>query len=284
MDYRQPFTQFLTQNWIGIALSGFWQGGLIVLIWNWQEDYGKILTIVVLAVFPITVLIARWSSELKYRLDALERSVEVERIFHDLALKGPDAVKRGREIFEETITELKWNVKGWERIPGEAKYFTVLTEELNSSQDGGEIWDVVMPLNPKRVGEPGYQPLMSYLKAIKKAIAERNIKYNLVVMASEKNEAEIQAAFQLFRDYGIRLHIVHRNRFPPHLRCNFSLYPHNRVVCSAERGDDATIIRGFRIRNDESEVQKKQATLSELRGYFVEHSPGTQGGTDNGAS
>lgn len=136
-------------------------------------------------------------------------------------------------------------------------------------KEGDEVWDVVMPLNPTRVGNR--QPLNRYLAEVK-AATERGVKYRLIVMASQTEDGEVQRAFDEFRDeMGIELYVIDRLKFPDNLRGNFSLYP-RMVACEAERGDDATILRGQRLWN-QSEYVRLKRKLDDIRGYASAYEP-----------
>lgn len=101
-----------------------------------------------------------------------------------------------------------------------------------------------MPLNPARVGSPGRAPLLRYLDAIEENIKKRGIVYNLIVMPSEKDDAEVMKALTGFVRRRVKLFVVDRAELPAHLRDNFSLYEHSKTVCVPLRGDDATILGG----------------------------------------
>ena len=219
-----------------------------------SKTLGLAIVFVCLSLYPVSVMISRHSAALRAQLTTLQsaslREVNASRIesaFVGIGEAYPTLNDAALTTYANCVDLIEGMTRGREPIPDETAYFRVLTEELNKCGEGDVVWDIVMPLNPTRVG--GRRPLDKYLEAISHAVATNGVKYRLVVMASQvEGEAtpQLTEAFERLTQMGVELYVVSRGLLPDNLRGNFSVYPH-RIACEAQRGDDALIMGGHRL-------------------------------------
>jgi len=271
----ESLNQFIAGHWIELAVAGMWQVLIVAITWKWDDKQGKTLAMVSLVVFPVAVLSIRNASDAKFALDVLNTKMDITMkgskvgdLFVDIGIRNLAALPRSHTILAQAISELEKIAQGKESIANEVEYFKILEEELASTPDRGEIVDVVMPLNPARVQNPGKMPLIHYMATIKDAISRRHIRYKLFVLPSEKDSAAVEAALRKFLDVKVELYVVNRAELRDELRkTNFSLYETAQDVCIPNRSDDATIVDGIRIHGDQNELTAKRALLASIKLY-----------------
>lgn len=271
MEYAESFGSFITGNWPSLLVVLGVQVVIVIAAWKLlDEDKGKLVAAFLLALSPMLILLQRGHSDQQKRLEAIERnsgSSRVESLVSHIASRNPDGLPSAQRVLIEAIGELEKISGGVETIGSEIDYFSALTQELDRTKNGERIIDVVMPLNPSRVGKPGRAPLVAYLNAVKEAIRTRGIRYQLIVMPSEGRQEDIDAALARFVEVGVDLWVINREQLPADLRDNFSLYPSNNVYCVAERGDDAVILRGERVRNNDADLAARDQKVKKILNY-----------------
>ena len=274
MEHVQPITSFLSDNWIALLLGGLWQCGVVWLTWRWQKDQVRLMALVVLAVFPVVVLVTRETSDIAFRLTRVEKELQAdvnappaEALFQEISERNPEARERALTLYSNVLHELRMMANGRETISNETEFFSMMLHHLEHIEANSEVWNVVMPLLPSRIGPDGEPPLLKYLDRLETLVRERGIVYNLVALVSHETPEESESAAQSLAARGFNVYVVRRESLPEHLWENFSLFESVGVVLVAERGDDARVIRGVRIQADIGEVRRRKQQIEHLLTY-----------------
>lgn len=138
----ESLVKLLNNPWIELLLGGIWQVLVVYVTWRWNEREGKLIAMVVLAIFPVAALLVQNTSELSATLDRVRglaegaaRSSEVESAFLRIGQSNPQGLRRAQEAYARTLQELDAIAKGREPIVNETDYLTVLGEELMATPD-----------------------------------------------------------------------------------------------------------------------------------------------------
>lgn len=288
-----PFTQFFAEVWLELLFVAAFQAIVVYASRQLEKKYSeqsavKLLTamsiVMSFLLLPVAYVmmweaenvqhhIAESTTQIQSQIKSLEKSVElnvlsskIESAFSRIASANPDELKQAGKIYADALDRLNRLAVGRLLIDNETDYFRVLREELDHVPNGGTVLDVVMPLNPDRLDQKtGRKVLKQYLQEIGKATRTRNLTYRLLIMPSQNIES-YQALNRLV-ELGIEVWVVDRKELPEALRENFSIYPANLTVCLADRGDDAAIKGGIRIRNDPLEFARLQQKYEKIKMY-----------------
>jgi hypothetical protein len=290
--------EFLNEPWVQLLIGGLIQAVIVVLTWRWNENLGKLLGIMVLAVFPIALLVvqnfdvqAKQLDHVMQRVVSVEQTNKIGSLLETIGNTRPRLRTKADSLYTATVTTLEQLAKGREQFvarDAQQEYLDVLREEVECARPGSIIWDFVMPIKPERIKKApdGYPPVRALLDAVEEAVKKRRVTYNLVVQAPEGvSDAELAAALDSIAARSpearpgvgqIHLYTVARDdakpekRFPTSLRKNFMLLEDDSVVCIAERLDDAQIVGGQRIRGDAQTLKEWKAVRKNIFVYAKE--------------
>ena len=277
----EGFQAFLDRHWLDLAIGGLWQALLVLVMWRWNRAHVNTVGIVVLALLPVTLLLLKEVDQATEAQRQTRAELAASRLFNEqgallaqIELTHPSLKSRAMDLVTETNGHLRGMARGEEPILSESQYFDVLSAELKATPNGGTIHDVVMPLNPKRVGDNGVLPLKKYIEEIATSVRERKIKYNLYALPAQQAENEVREAFERFNKIDVTVYVVDRDQLDRHLLdTNFSLYPDRKTVCHANRDDSARIMNGIRIQENASAYDTWSKKLDEITKYSVRYIP-----------
>ena len=199
---------------------------------------------------------------LSRKVDLLGQTASVYRAANSII--NIEHVQIARARINECVGDLEQLTHGVERIANETDYFRILIQEVERCKDLAEVWDVVMPFYPRRVGSK--MPLMKYVDILKELISQNKINYNLILMPRQDQEAEAAMTMKCFQDIGIHLTHIDRAEMPTDLIANFSIYVERRTVCWNQRADDGHILNGQRSDNP-ADYERCWAKLVAIRQY-----------------
>lgn len=255
---------FMSEPWAQLLVGGLLEAVIVILTWKWNEKLGTEVAIMALTVLPLAIIVVQNFDNLAFhqsRFLALAQDIqlesEIQPLLSRIAQSNPLALNKAREMVESTVFSLQDLAHGKESFDDQDKYLAALKEEIERAPKGSVVWDFVMPLKPARVRQQGgLAPVSKLLDAIEKSVkGTQRLQYHLVVMMQVGlTDEEKVEALESIADRGLMVYTVDRpeswNGLPIQLRSNFLLIEATSVVCYAERGDDAVIARGVRVRKD----------------------------------
>lgn len=260
-DYFKSHAGLITQAVISIIL--------IVIGFKYDTKVGVTVTPVIIAIDGLSYLMAKFKDDSDSRIDALSNKVDLLGLAAAVyqtanSINNLEHIQIAQARINECVGDLEQLAHGKERIANETDYFSVLIQEALRCEDYAEVWDVVMPFYPRRVGKR--MPLNKYVDTLEQLIKEHKINYNLILMPRQDQETEAAAAMKRFQDIGIHLTHIDRSELPSDLIANFSIYMKRKTVCWNQRADDGHILNGQRS-NNQIDYEKLLVKLAAIKQY-----------------
>ena len=262
-DYFKSHAGLITQAIVSLLV--------IIIGFLYEPKIGFTVTSIVLVIDALSFLITKFKADSDVRIDSLSRKVDLLGQTTDVyraaeSICDVDLVQKARSRIKECVDDLEQLAHGIERVTNETDYFSILTQEAYKCDEGGEIWDVVMPFHPRRVLYR--RPLITYIEVLRELITTRRLNYNIIIMAREDQEEIAPDTLKHFQDAGVHVFRVKRTSLPAHFISNFSMYICSKTVCWNQRADDGHILDGQRSTNL-TDFDRFMAKLVGIKHYAV---------------